>query len=142
MPSGVYERVIRDPDERFKEKVFVTSCGCWIWLGKPDKDGYGIFFIDGKQVKAHRYSYIKKRGPIKKGLEIDHLCRIRCCVNPGHMEAVTHKKNMSRGKFANSRKTHCPKGHPYSGDNLFINKSNGGRQCKTCMKRNRKRSKK
>lgn len=75
------------------------------------------------------------KGPIPEGLVIDHLCRNRGCVNPDHLEAVTQRENILRGEglaAANARKTHCPKGHPYSGENLYVVPSSGRRQCRIC----------
>lgn len=121
--------------QRFEEGyVRIPESGCWIWIAAMS-DGYGHFMVNGKLIKAHRYAYEQKHGPIPEGLQIDHLCRVRCCVNPAHLEAVTQQENMERGKkYSNNHsrdKTHCPQGHPYSGDNLYI-MPNGGRQCRIC----------
>lgn len=88
---------------------------------------------------AHRFAYELIRGKIPEGLDIDHLCRNRQCVNPEHMEPVTPRENTIRGDTIpahNLKKTHCPKGHPLSGDNLVKSPSIiklGYRWCKTCM---------
>ena len=103
---------------------------CWLWKPEPAKDtGYGIFAAREIRSKlAHRYSYHLNVGPIPNGLHIDHLCRVRRCVRPTHLEAVTQQEN-NRREF--EAITHCPAGHPYEGDYLYIDK-NGGRRCRKC----------
>lgn len=126
----------RPVEERFWEKVNVnTPSGCWEWLGKLNEDGYGSFYENKIVHRAHRWSYESIVGPIPDGLEIDHLCRNRACVNPEHMEPVTHAENVRRGKSheVNRKKTHCPQGHPYSGDNLYVSPK-GYRACRTCQR--------
>ena len=120
----------RNVSERFFEKVDASG-DCWEWTASFGRDGYGQFGVDGKVVKAHRWVWEHLVGPIPNGLEIDHLCRKPRCVNPDHLEPVTHAENMRRG-FGNRRKTHCPQGHPYSGPNLFID-SRRFRCCRLCM---------
>jgi len=119
--------------QRFWIKV-KKSNNCWEWQASKNNKGYGTFWHNKKYVKAHRVSYELFKGLIPQDLTIDHLCRNRKCVNPEHLEAVTMKENTLRGigfSAINKRKTQCPKGHPYSGDNLFIRKT-GGRGCKIC----------
>jgi hypothetical protein len=119
---------------------------CWIWTGTLfPVTGYGGLKINGRMVGAHCLSYKIHKGRIPKGKEIDHLCRVRKCVNPDHLEAVTHKVNTLRGfgpAAVNARKTHCPQGHPLAGYNALILKVRGkvvGRSCRTCrVKRTRK----
>jgi hypothetical protein len=88
-----------------------------------------------KKYMAHRFSYLKLVGPIPEGLQIDHLCRVRHCVNPDHLEPVTNKENIRRGIVGmfHAKKTQCPAGHPYDRDNTRIG-SNGSRNCKQCDK--------
>jgi len=129
---------------RFNEKYIpVTESGCWLWLGSQNGNGYGKFNLNGKTIYAHRYSYIKHIGIISEGLQIDHKCRVRCCVNPAHLEAVTSKENNRRGTSREVAgkyqllKTHCPKGHPYSGKNLYLKKYKNGlttRRCRMCTR--------
>ena len=95
MPSGYYER--RPVADRFRSKYFINESGCWIWIGSIVGSGYGQIRIDGVNVYAHRFSYEQKHGKIPKGLEMDHICRVRNCVNPDHVEPVTHKENVIRG---------------------------------------------
>ena len=112
--------------------------GCWIWLGIPDKDGYGRFRIRKSQMPAHRVVYEFMKSPIPVGLTLDHKCRNKICVNPNHLEPVTNKINILRGVGAaaiNSRKTQCLNKHRLSSDNLvksYLNK--GQRVCAICFK--------
>lgn len=120
---------------RFLKKVDKRPSGCWLWRGHVNKvSGYGQFW-DGERVRgAHQVSYELFKGPIPKGHEPDHTCRVRRCVCPDHLEAVTHRVNLLRGVgFAAKRaaQTDCKDGHPLSGDNLYVAK-NGTRQCRKC----------
>ena len=121
--------------KRFFDKVVVDpETGCWNWTAYRDRNGYGRFRLDGKTHFAHRIAYELLRGEIPEGLQIDHLCRHRGCVNPDHMEPVSSKENTLRGETlaaANVAKTHCPHGHPYSGDNLYV-RPDGNRRCRAC----------
>lgn len=112
----------------------VTESGCWIWLKGTDTDGYGKIGVDGVSVRAYRVSYELFRGPITQGLEPDHLCRVRCCINPFHIELVSHKENTLRGNgptAINARRTHCVNGHPFDEANTYF-KLGGGRSCRRC----------
>lgn len=116
-------------DDKFWSLVEKTD-SCWLWKGPiqhPSKSSVGGYGRFGRKY-AHRYSYELANGPIPRGLEPDHLCRNRACVNPGHMEAVTHLENVRRGALAN-RPT-CPKGHAYD-----ARKEHGRfRSCRTCTR--------
>lgn len=110
--------------------------GCWRWRAAKDTSGYGRFLVNGKAVAAHRHAYEMMVGPIPEGLQLDHLCRNRWCCNPSHLEPVTKRENILRGVGASAkaaRATHCPSGHPLSGDNLYINYK-GARCCRACMR--------
>lgn len=139
-------------EEAFWPKVMPEpNSGCWLWMGGIQSEGYGTLRSRTRKGSgyAHRISYVLHKGPIPKGLELDHKCRVRCCVNPDHLEPVTRKINVRRGDAwkRNASKTHCPKGHPYEGRNLIVSKRGDGttfRQCRTCLyastaKSNRKR---
>lgn len=119
------------------------SSGCWEWTGRVNKDGYGIF----RGRLAHRVAYIEAYGPYPEGTVTDHICRVRHCVNPNHLEAVTIAENIARGltglyaKARHSAVVRCPQGHPLSGDNLYLESNRDGwrrRHCKTCVKKRRK----
>lgn len=127
---------------RFTSNVVVDANGCWIWQRKLDNDGYGRIAAsrNGKPTAAlaHRAAYETFVGVIPQGLELDHLCRVRSCVNPEHLEPVTHVENTRRadrgaGQYQ-AAKTHCPQGHPYDEANTYRPKPNL-RQCRTCMRK-------
>jgi 5-methylcytosine-specific restriction endonuclease McrA len=106
---------------------------CWEWGGRIAPNGYGVIevhTVDNKRRsrRAHRIIYESYVGAIPDGLQLDHLCRNRGCVNPAHLEPVTNHENHRRGLRAS--KTHCPAGHAYSGDNLVLTKR--GRKCRAC----------
>ena len=121
--------------ERFIRYVMpVTESGCHLWTGATSR-GYGVIANDDMRlVKAHRVAYENAYGSIPDGLHIDHLCRVRSCVNPIHLEAVTQKENTLRGEGVtaeNARKVGCSRGHLYEGDNLYVY-PNGDRMCRAC----------
>ena len=118
--------------ERFEALIAPDpNSGCWLWLGTVNAKGYGRF---GRGEMAHRASLRFQAIEIPVGMEVDHLCRIRSCVNPEHLEVVTHRENLMRGDTITARAaatTHCPQGHAYSGKNLTLS-SNGKRGCREC----------
>lgn len=126
------------PIERFRSKTKAADSGCIEWVGRIDRYGYGQFGTGGRRganVGAHRWSYEYHVGHIPDGFQIDHLCRNRKCVNPGHLEAVTPRVNVMRSMSpaaANAQKTHCIRGHLLSEDNVYA--SGHGRTCKKCRK--------
>lgn len=121
--------------DRFWPKVVEHPDGCWVWTASVSK-GYGSFRGDtGTTVQAHRFAYRILVGDIPAGLEIDHLCRNRLCVNPWHMEPVPHRVNVLRGlapTAANAHKTRCNNGHNLSGDNVYRRVTLRKRECRTC----------
>lgn len=114
---------------RFYSKVSVVG-DCWIWTGKQNNRGYGVFRSQGKEGYAHRWAFEDAEGHIPSDMEIDHLCRIPLCVRPSHLEVVSHQENVARGD--SRRRSHCPHGHSYSGSNLYVNPYTGKRLCRTC----------
>ncbi len=122
--------------DRFWSKVVPSSTGCWIWIGCRQPSGYGKFCLaKGRTVLVHRWAYEMLIGPIEHGKQIDHLCRVRQCVNPTHMEPVTPHINTLRG--AKTSQTHCPQGHPYDDANTYrkaFDRHLTHRQCRTCAK--------
>jgi hypothetical protein len=137
---------------RFWSKVD-KSGDCWLWTGSTARGGYPGFFVmrDGieRNVMAHRYAYELLVGPIPDGLQLDHLCRIRHCVNPTHLEPVTPRENTIRGNTfqrKNWLKTHCKRGHPFDEANTYrippnAKLPNGGRACRTCEREKARRLK-
>lgn len=120
--------------ERFKTKYLIDESGCWLWRAALNNDGYGKFSVARKHWAAHRYSYVAAFGPIPQGLTLDHKCRIRHCVNPDHLEAVTMRENLMRGntlQALNAAKTHCKRGHEFTVNNTDYD-SGGWRQCREC----------
>lgn len=130
MPKGIYKR--KSLSKRFSEKVAKTN-QCWNWNGFIGRNGYGTIQINKKPVLVHRLSYELYIGKIKRGLQIDHLCRNRRCVNPKHLEPVTAKINVLRGiglAAINSRKSECKRGHKFNSKNTRL--YNGQRICRIC----------
>lgn len=112
------------------------NTGCWLWAKTVSTTGYGQFQIERARFRwAHRLSYEAFAGEIPDGLQIDHLCRVRCCVNPSHLEPVTAKENMRRRTVVLTLKTHCKRGHPFDAKNTMrLTRGNGKheRRCRTC----------
>ena len=111
---------------------------CWIWTAwVSPRNGYGTFGFGRRNNSgyAHRWSYEQANGPVPEGLELDHLCRVRHCVNPAHLEAVTHAENVRR---AAAFVTCCPQGHPYNDTNTYIG-PNGKRRCRVCAREHDRR---
>ena len=106
---------------------------CYPWKGSRNRDGYGQLKRDGITVGAHRAAYEALFGPVPAGMELDHLCRVRDCVNPLHLEAVTHAENMRRTAGLKPPKTTCDSGHEFTPENTYI-RPNGCRTCRQCNK--------
>lgn len=129
--------------ERMERKITKTDT-CWLWnAGKPK--AYGTVLVDGKARPAHRVYYELTKGEIPEGLVIDHLCRTPSCVNPEHLEPVTHQMNVQRGAAGDLRhlrkptklRSHCKQGHAMTPENTYVNvykkKNWTYRQCRTCV---------
>jgi hypothetical protein len=121
---------------RLTEKIRVLPNGCWEWTAAKQK-GYGTISVGTRPgggsivARAHRLVYEMAIGPIPSGLEPDHLCRNRACVNPWHLEPVTHLVNVQRGPNPRSLQTHCKHGHEFTPDNTICRAKNR-RGCRAC----------
>lgn len=129
--AGEIRPLDRSPEARFWAKVQKTDT-CWLWMACTGADGYGKFFLGGKRHRSHRVAYVTLVGPIPEGMQLDHLCRVRSCVNPDHLEPVTSAENTRRGLAGalNAEKSECPRGHEYSPENTYAYR--GRRNCRTC----------
>lgn len=135
-------------EERFWMRVWQGD-GCWLWTGARTNGGYGTLRVDGATARVHRFAYAFLVGPIPEGAEVDHLCHgqdescpggrdcsHRLCVNPDHLEPVSHRENVVRGlnfSGVNARKTHCPQGHPYDAENTYVCGGGRHRMCRACL---------
>lgn len=122
--------------KRFWNKVDRSGglFSCWLWTAATNRHGYGMIRVNGQLLRAPRVAYELLVGPIPPGLQIDHLCRVRACVNPSHLEPVTQKENILRGESPaahHARKTQCAAGHSFDAANTYYPKR-GGRQCRVC----------
>lgn len=147
----------RSFEDRFMSYVeMIPECGCWIWTGStngnkkhPEYD-YGKIKSGPKNSPSHRYAhrvaYELFRGPIPEGMNLDHLCRTRLCVNPWHLQICTGPENTRRGNSGkcHAERTHCPQGHPYDAENtLLLPPGRGGRtsvnrMCRECSRKRRR----
>lgn len=130
-PSVNLSAIVPEAD-RFWSKVDKTPT-CWLWTAHIAPTGYGTFWVagdGGTNVFAHRWAYLSAVGPIPEGLVIDHLCRVRNCVNPSHLEAVTQMENVRRWSRSI---THCPQGHEYTAANSAVSRQ-GYRTCRACAR--------
>lgn len=119
------------------------NSGCWLWTGALFKGKqYGMFCVSRfrRTVQAHRWSYEYHHGPITAGMVIDHKCRVKGCVNPAHLRAVTPRVNVLENNDSvctlNAAKTHCKRGHPFDRGNTKLTRD--GRDCKACRRLRRK----
>ncbi len=130
-------------EARFWAKIDKSE-GCWMWTGAKQSKGYGQFSAGGRSQSVHRIAYALAYGPIPAGLTIDHLCLVKLCVRPDHLEAVTAKVNNQRAhdngqalpsplSQLNAAKLFCVNGHPYSPDNTYVTPQ-GHRDCRTCKR--------
>src|SRR3990167_1572712 len=127
-------------EARFWPKVD-NSGACWLWTASQWGGGYGQFWDGSRNVVAHRFAYELLVGSIPDGLEIDHLCRVRNCVNPLHLQPVTTRENTLRGEgpsAINAVRSECIHGHAFSPSNTYISKD-GKRSCRTCRRHSTRR---
>jgi hypothetical protein len=122
--AATLEAIAADPifSRTFWLRIRPTPTGCWLWRGHSRKgDGYGRVMYRGRQVFAHRVAFRLAIGPIPADRQLDHLCRVRNCMNPEHLEGVTHAENIARGLTGihQRNKTHCPQGHAYTSENTY-----------------------
>lgn len=122
-------------EERFWSKVD-KSGDCWVWIASTSSKGYGKFWFRNWHWRAHRVSWILANGEIPEGMHILHECDNPPCVNPDHLTSGTQLDNMKdkvqKGRHYETKKTHCLRGHPFSGSNLHIISSSGKRRCREC----------
>lgn len=119
----------------FMNKVHKDDNDCWIWKGYIDKDGYGTFSYRSKEMRAHRWSYMHFVGSLDNNLTIDHICNVRACVNPKHLQQIPIKDNILRGSgpsARNAKKTHCRHGHAFADNNVVHDKKQ--RRCRECSR--------
>jgi hypothetical protein len=139
--AGTHYSAIQGVDKatlwgRVTPRILESASGCWLWLGQKNSKGYGRVQVAKVMRAAHRVIYELLVGPIPKCLSVDHLCRVRNCVNPAHMDLVTTRVNVLRGQghtAANARKTACKRGHPLGGANLYVDRL-GHRRCRICTR--------
>jgi hypothetical protein len=123
-------------EDLFWAKVEKTE-GCWLWTACTSARGYGRVTFAGRVQMAHRVSYLLTLGPIPEDKELDHLCRVKNCVRPDHLDPVPHRVNVQRGDAGKhlvthyATRTHCGKGHALTPDNL-LRAALPGRQCRRC----------
>lgn len=132
---------------RFWSKVYVDDYGCWLWTVTCSSWGYGAWMAGRRSLKrtwpvatssAYRLAYIDFVGLVPEGYQLDHLCRVRCCVNPSHLEVVTQRENILRGEGTgarHARQTHCKRGHEFTLENTRVRPSRPRRrECRVCLR--------
>lgn len=126
---------------RFEYQDMGFESPCWVWTGATNENGYAILNIDGRRMYAHRVTYMALVGPIPNTWEIDHLCRVRPCINPAHLEAVESYVNSMRGEhpnFVTHREKQCRRGHDLTIDVNVYRRTDGRVRCRICsIERNR-----
>lgn len=139
--DGHNPRRPRPRAERFWEKVDKAGPnGCWLWTASLNEHGYGYFGrgrgVTGVTTKAHRVAYELVVGPLPEGMVLDHICSVRSCVNPAHLEPVTQRENLRRSPVVittvYAARTKCARGHEFTGENLIVR--DGVRVCRACQR--------
>lgn len=134
----------RPLDQRFWEKVDRSGGpeACWPWTAYIARTGYGMFTVEaGWVTTAHRIAWELTRDPVPPGRQLDHLCRNRSCVNPAHLEPVSSRENTMRGLshvVARANQEVCLRGHPLSGENVYVHPRRGTRHCRECARERRR----
>jgi hypothetical protein len=143
MPIGVYQRTCRPLRQALEDKCIpVPECGCWIWTAYTLPNGYGKMSYGGHPPRfAHRLSFMAFKGEIPEGMSVCHKCDTPSCVNPDHLflgtqsdNAIDMVRKMRSYVAFEKQKTHCKRGHALAGENLYIHRSTGRRQCKACAR--------
>ena len=136
-------RFPRDEQYLLDRSIPEPNTGCWLWLGALTPDGYASIMLL-PFVRGHALACFLSHGEAPEGSEVDHVCRVRSCVNPKHVRYATHADNNRYALHVNLLKTHCLRGHPLTGENLRLTKkptrAGFARVCKTC-ERDRRQSK-
>lgn len=122
-------------DRLLPNLVIDPLSGCLLWTAMRDRDGYGRVQVDGRNRTVHRVMYEQFVGPIPEGYEIDHLCRVRACAAPAHLEAVSGAENSRRTRGIR-QKLNCAAGHPYDEANTHLFRGTDGRLYRRCRKCN------
>jgi hypothetical protein len=124
---------VTSAQKRFANKTGPTAGGCVEWLASKNAQGYGTFWLDGEPRLAHRVAWSWARGEIAGGLEVNHRCRNKGCVNPEHMELLSKPDHGALSALAASSKNECVRGHAYAPENTYRTPA-GRRQCVECKR--------
>lgn len=131
--------------ERLLARTLAGPGGCLLWQGALTPNGYGTLSRGTAPNRtrwlAHRYAYTLAVGPVPTGLDLDHLCRVRACINPEHLEPVTRRENLLRGQTINAiraAQTSCVNGHPFDEANT-ARRPDGTRRCRACHREQERR---
>lgn len=131
-------------EQRFWAKVDGGDVdNCWIWTGADNGAGYGYFWSGERLILAHRWAYEELVTEIPPGLQLDHRCQVRACVNPWHLDPVTGAVNNRRGNSLSAiagRRRSCQHGHAYDEANTYVVPASGERKCRTCHRERMRRS--
>jgi HNH endonuclease len=124
-------------EERIAKNIVVDEAGCWIWQKHTNPHGYGKIRLSGRSWLVHRLAYTLLVGPIPEGLTLDHLCRVRSCCNPSHLEPVDQRTNAVRGEHplvVLYKEGRCKVGHVVDENNSY-RRSDGRLRCAECTRK-------